>query len=341
MVQRNLRYRPRLNRSRKEHRTMALPTIQTLQQLQQAAKSTPLLAPRDESITGLLRIGRGEHARMSSTTLEHVGKYMFHLSKALPRILQTLANPLHWKAERLFDPDTATLRRPKIYLNAKISERRTLYISWGLTPTSPFDYVGGTQKDLRDSSDFKTIETTWPFGDAPGYTIVRLTEREHPSSRDFGLDDDDCLIREQDRQRDAFLAFLAAMVGALRATLDVEIEDWVAFEDPWSLQVVSVSDRVRALARAQHETALFSLEIAEQNYQSTLDWAGVTAKQLQAALDEESHMPLKEVLESLFGNRVPHPQIRACVREHDAVEGVRAREAQCRAILVEAEAARG
>lgn len=320
---------------------MTLPIIQNLRQLRQTAKSMSLKAPRGlESVLGSLGVGREAPGPVSRTTLQHLAKYMVHLSDKLPRILDILANPKHWRIERLLDPVSLTLRRPKIYLGARISEDGALAVRWSRLPSVSLDNDNDTPSDQRDVSDFNNLPSTWPFEGAPEFTLVRLTAEEHPASRCFGLDDEEALIQEQDNQRDAFLAFLVAIVNSLRAVVDVEIEDWVDFDDPWCLNVVPFDERVRRLAKGQHDIALWFSDYASQIYEGTLSRAGVTDKQLQVALADESQLLLREVFESVFGCRVSQLQIRACVRENDAVTAARDYEAQCNAILAEAVAAR-
>lgn len=277
----------------------------------------------------------------SQTTLKHVRSYMAHLSQALPHALHALGNPTHWRAERLLDPATMTLRRPKIYLDAKIKERGALYISWGLFPTVPVvDASHVTARTLREASDFLTTHSTWPFGVGPAYTIVRLTSEEHPARWEYGPADEECFSKEEEVQRETFEAFLASMVTALRAVLDVTILDWVEFDESGRLVELSPEERVVRLAQAQHVDSAEAVVVAAQRYAKVLERAGVAELEFERALllAEELDTKLQDALLGICRRKANAVQLRACARAKSILGEVQVQEVLCREVLAAASA---
>lgn len=317
--------------------------VEGLRSLYDRAKRMPILSERDISFA-LSCLHISPESRFlpapSYASLEQLHAYMVHLCDVLPQVLGVLGNPTNWKVTRLLNPETGTLRRPKIYLKASINEHRSLYVSWGLVPTIPHEYFTGPPESLLEASDFKQIKATWNRSGAPGYTIVRLTSKEYPASAYRRSTSNPDLIEEDRAQREAFQAFLAAMVGSLRQVLDVEIDEWVEYDESGCLQTVSVVERVRRLAREQHQASMNVLAMLTQQYEQTLQRAGVTASELEQVLAVESNQRLADVFAATIGRKIHATELKACVLAHEPIRPVRELEAHCRQVLHEAEAER-
>lgn len=272
----------------------------------------------------------------AQATFTQVRRYLKHFSVVLPRALAAWANPADWRVAALYDAPTNTIRRPKIALQAKINDRGTLYISVGLVAanrarTTPEDCF---VEPLR--SDYLRTRAIWPSTDAPGYTLVRLLQDEYPAaSGQLGEGADS--LREERRQREAFTAFVAALVQALRAGLDVSLVDWVEFDPAGRLVEVSLGERVIRLARQQHAGALQAQDCAAANYRSRLARAGITDSQFRDARSTAtlSGGALRNALLQVTGQKVHTSQLKACelaAREHEVASDY---EAACRCILAD------
>jgi hypothetical protein len=239
-------------------------------------------------------------------SLRHSQVYLRHLSWQVPQALAVFADPRNWRLNSVFDRQVKGLRKPQIRVDANINGKDTLQITWSLVQTSELtgSEVGALER-MR-GTDFLEPDSTWNEHGVASNTLVRLRKQDYPASPEYGAGDLAAAIREEKGQRQAFSGFLSAVLSLFRASLDVQVGDWVEFDEKGRLEVACLSYRVRRLAEAQLSKAQALYDEAAARFQRVLNSLGIDEPTMKTALElrDNTGVSLPAAIHALTGKKI-------------------------------------
>ena len=274
------------------------------------------------------------------TSIQHAQAYLAHLSDQIPYALTFLANPAVWRMPALLDAESQTLRKPRIRIDASITQRDTLQLSWYPVPNKKHPEGACTTHELLKATDYLELRRTWGTTDAAGDVLVRLLRTEYPASPEYGPKEATDLLQEEEDQRRAFKGFLASVLAHLKVSLDVQIGDWVEFDENNRVVQVSLETRTHRLAAAQLEAATKAADKAKASFCASLEHLGIGEQELEQAIAKKlaDKATLSKVLTSMLGRKVHPKSANACEAYLEKVQAAEESVAACEDILKRAAA---
>jgi hypothetical protein len=286
-------------------------------ELQRAALKPPTVQGfRANFAYELIAALRNKDNPAAEATLRHLIQYLYHLETGLPCVLNALADIGKWRIGALLNRSTGTMRKPKIYLSAEFSGRKTLSIRRGLVQTSNVGDKSHRPMGWLEDTVFIENVPTWCSTGAPSDTIIRLKESEYPSYPQYLHSDEDRFLAEENTQRKLFIAFLKSYVEFLSVSLDIEILDWVDFDDQNRLYITTPQERTVALAKKQYLSAKEEVAIAKVEAEVSIARIEIDFDTFEKTM-AHSHptgAKLQELFQSVIGRKIHLTQLNACAR---------------------------